>query len=400
MPDQNSEVSQRSLPDEMNIIVRAIANRCMDSIFVEWKMMELVGCRTADWRLDAASKEIGCFFSDMRVRIEMPTGTPAEHEKLQSLLKTDVKARAAFRQRNHYVQAMEQFCTWMVPKRMLTNPLAGIERLNTEVDIRHARRALTPEQFDALVTSARESGTHIQCYSGEERARIYTISYLTGLRRKEIASLTPESFNLDAAPPTVTVAAACSKHRRTDVLPLHAEFVPILRSWLAGADPDEPLFPKLAKRRTWLMVKKDLERVGIPYETKEGIADFHAAGRHTHITQLLKNGASLVEAKELARHSDVKMTMKYTHIGIDDQHRAVQHLPFQCSDSVSGGASCQNGAVGDSEETADDCSRNDATPAGDRGWRQKSEADSKSQQWRRRELNPRPAMHPRWRLRV
>ena len=43
------------------------------------------------------------------------------------------------------------------------------------------------------------------------------------------------------------------------------------------------------------MVKKDLERVGIPYETADGIADFHAAGRHSHITGLLKNGATLVQ---------------------------------------------------------------------------------------------------------
>jgi hypothetical protein len=75
------------------------------------------------------------------------------------------------------------------------------------------------------------------------------------------------------------------------------------------------------------MVKKDLERVGIPYETEEGIADFHAAGRHTHIPELLRNGATLPEAKELARHSDVNMTMRYTHIGIKDQAKAVANLP-------------------------------------------------------------------------
>jgi len=103
------------------------------------------------------------------------------------------------------------------------------------------------------------------------------------------------------------------------VLPLYPELVSLLRSWLVGLSHDELLFPKLAKRRTWLMVKKDLERVGIPYETTDGIADFHAAGRHTHITELLRNGASLPEAKELARHSDVTMTMRYTHIGMDDR---------------------------------------------------------------------------------
>ena len=65
-------------------------------------------------------------------------------------------------------------------------------------------------------------------------------------------------------------------------------------------------------------MKKDLERVGIPYENEDGVADFHAAGRHTHITELLRNRATLPEAKELARHSDIKMTMKYTHVGIGD----------------------------------------------------------------------------------
>ena len=76
------------------------------------------------------------------------------------------------------------------------------------------------------------------------------------------------------------------------------------------------------------MVKKDLERIGIPYETHEGIADFHAAGRHSHITGLLRNGATLVEARQLARHADVRMTMKYTHIGLQDQADALAGLPY------------------------------------------------------------------------
>ena len=75
------------------------------------------------------------------------------------------------------------------------------------------------------------------------------------------------------------------------------------------------------------MVKLDLERVGIPYLTPDGVADFHAAGRHIYITELLRSGASLVEARELARHSDVRMTMKYTHIGVDDQAQAIAKPP-------------------------------------------------------------------------
>jgi integrase len=111
--------------------------------------------------------------------------------------------------------------------------------------------------------------------------------------------------------------------------------------------PSEKLFPNLERKKTWKMVKKDLARVGIPYETDEGVADFHAAGRHTYITELLRNGASLPEAKELARHTDVKMTMRYTHIGLEDQSKAVaglrlpipgQQNPEPVQESSEGGA--------------------------------------------------------------
>lgn len=93
-----------------------------------------------------------------------------------------------------------------------------------------------------------------------------------------------------------TTQAACSKHCRKDVLPLHPELVVMLRVWLKGVAPAEKLFPRLGQRKTHRMVKWDLERVGIAYETEDGIADFHAAGRHAHITELLRNGASLPEA--------------------------------------------------------------------------------------------------------
>jgi len=286
---------------------------------------------------------------------------------------------------NHYVAAMYQFCTWMVPKRMLSNPLMGIEKLNTEVDVRHKRRALKPEEFQMLLKSARDSGISIQGYTGEERARIYTISYMTGLRRKEISSLTPKSFDLNSDPPTVTVEAACSKHRRKDVLPLHEEFVSLLNEWLI-CDPGEPIFPELANRRTWLMVKKDLERVGIPYETDEGIADFHAAGRHTYITELLRNGVSIPEAMKLARHSDVKTTMKYTHIGINDQHRAVQNLSWEYPGSNSETTNRQNVSSDGSEEVTP---INDETPVVSRGCLDSSSSDIKCPKRRERDSNPR-----------
>jgi integrase len=230
---------------------------------------------------------------------------------------------------NHYLQAAQEFTKWLFRTgRASTNPLLSLEPLNCEVDIRHKRRALSAEDVVKLVQSARDSGEKIQCFDGETRARIYLLSYMTGLRKKELASLTPKSFSLASAPPTVTVKAADSKNRKPSKLPLHPELVAMLCEWLKGVPDDEFLFPDLDRRRGYLMVKKDLERVGIPYKNADGVADFHAAGCHTHITELLRNGASLPEARELARHSDVRQTMKYTHIGIDDQAKAIRRLPW------------------------------------------------------------------------
>jgi integrase len=294
-------------------------------------------------------------------------------EKVEEALKEIRRAEdLGARTYNHYLQAIDEFGKWLVSSKRLTiNSVAGIDRLNAETDVRHARRALTIEEVARLVDSARSSGCDVQGYDGELRARAYLMSFFTGLRRQELGSLTPRSFKLDDAQPTLKVKAACSKHRREDTLPMHPELVTLVRAWVQDMQPDELLFPRIERKKTWLMVKKDLERVGIPYETHEGIADFHAAGRHSHITGLLRNGATLVEARELARHADVRMTMKYTHIGLQDQADALAGLPNPnaCSTAdglgigwVSGGALGQEVATAVSEADQNAQTTNEQTP--------------------------------------
>ncbi len=328
-------------------------------------------------RADSTAKHVRLTMTRIRRIIDeagFAVPTDIDAESVENVLREMRESNEiGHRTYNHYLQAIDQFCNWLVPKRLSVNPLAGLERLNTEVDVRHPRRALTVEEFGQLLQSARTSGVTIQCYDGEQRARIYLLSFLTGLRRKELGTLTPRNFDLDANPPILTVNAACSKHRRQDVLPLHPDLVPQLRKWTKGLADDEVLFPKLAKRRTWLMVKKDLERVGIPYQTKAGIADFHAAGRHTHITELFRNGASITEAKELARHTDVRMTMKYTHIGLEDQAKAVAALPIPKNNDASEALQmrCNSGVTTEQSTSASDTASdpaNDKNPCGDRGF--------------------------------
>jgi hypothetical protein len=62
-------------------------------------------------------------------------------------------------------------------------------------------------------------------------------------------------------------------------------------------------------------------------DSKGRRVDFHAL-RATYITLLVKSGASVKEAQELARHSDPRLTMNvYTRLGVHDLAGALDRLP-------------------------------------------------------------------------
>ena len=117
--------------------------------------------------------------------------------------------------------------------------------------------------------------------TGPARALLYRLALETGLRAAELRSLTMASFDLDADPPTVTVAAGYRKRRRDDTLILRPELADDLRAFLRGKAPAAVAF-KLPKPNMIIrMLKADLEAAGIPYRDDAGrVADFHAL-RHT-----------------------------------------------------------------------------------------------------------------------
>jgi integrase len=112
---------------------------------------------------------------------------------------------------------------------------------NPDPDRRHERRALSADELARLIQAA-ASGATIFKLSGPDRAMLYRVALGTGFRAGELASLTPESFDLDADPPTVRVAAGYSKRRRDDVQPIRPDLAAALCPWLASKAPGRPVF--------------------------------------------------------------------------------------------------------------------------------------------------------------
>jgi integrase len=147
-----------------------------------------------------------------------------------------------------------------------------------------------------------------------------------------LASLRPESFALDDALPTATVAAAYAKNGKTAAQPLPQELADALRRYLAGKPHGQPVWPGTWYTKAFEMMRADLEAAGIAYRDAAGRrADFHCL-RYTFITNLVRGGANPKVAQVLARHSTVQLTLgRYAHAALYDQAAAVEALPRMLS---------------------------------------------------------------------
>ena len=279
---------------------------------------------------------------------------------------------------NHHLVALKSFGSWLVKdRRSPENPFAHLSRLNAQVDVRHERRALTPDELSRTIQAAERSDKSFRGADGSTRAMLYRIAAMTGLRADELASLAPASFDLKADPPTITIAAAYSKHRREDVLPIHLDLAARLRQWFTererlqddqrailslnrAADAKrERLFPGTWPGKAAEMLRIDLDAAEIAYETDAGFADFHAL-RHTFISNLVAAGVHPKVAQQLARHSTITLTMdRYAHLGLIDMTVGLSALPNIAPNNAN-----ESRATGTTDDATDfSCTKSCTRPA-------------------------------------
>ncbi len=160
------------------------------------------------------------------------------------------------------------------------------------------------------------------------RKLLYLLAMHTGLRRGEINALHGGDFHLDTTNPFYLVPTAKSKSRKEQPRPLHPELVQELNKLkIAGKlKPEDLLFPERVPPMK--VIRADFKAAEIPLMDERGYrVDFHAL-RTTYITRLQRAGVSPREAMELARHSDMRLTMKtYTDVGQLPLAATVRGLP-------------------------------------------------------------------------
>jgi len=217
---------------------------------------------------------------------------------------------------NEYLATLSAFWTWLRKQsRVSVNPFELVERTDTRGKERVQRRALSDAQVVLLLQAA-----------GKNQLA-YMLPLYAGLRRNEVKTLRWSNLVLGESGGLLRIHAAVNKNRKEQSLPLHRELAEMLQQQKPADSKTDNLVvvngvPKMKEFR------QDLAKAGIPFLDERGHRmDYHAL-RTTFITRLSTMKVHPRLAMELARHSDMRLTMKtYTDAGQLPLREVMDGLP-------------------------------------------------------------------------
>jgi integrase len=207
------------------------------------------------------------------------------------------KQKKAAKTKNQYLESANTMINWMIKnKRMAENPLSIVDKVTLVPAWK--RRAFTDDELKRIFDVA-----------GESRIG-YLLAVHTGLRRGELKALAWRHINLDGDVPEVFLDGQFTKNGQDAHIPLHPEVAEALRACRpADAKPSDAVLTGEMLPTMWRM-KKHLSKAGITYHEDGRRADFHSLG-HTLATNLARGNVAPCIAKQILRHSDIRLTMNH-----------------------------------------------------------------------------------------
>lgn len=224
--------------------------------------------------------------------------------------------------KNRHVAAVRSMLAWgTIPgnRRWDASLLADIKPKKWKHQ-RKPRRILTMDQLANLIATA-EQGKTLYHLSGRERALVYRLTLAAGLRANEVRTLTVADLG-DAG---IRVRDEIDKARRGQFINIPKELMADLFAQAKGKSKTDRLF-ELSDNLSH-MIRLDLKRAGIPFETAEGRFVFHSL-RHQCGAMLASSGKVPLKAvQQHMRHKSSKMTLDtYGHLFDRDKDRPLEAM--------------------------------------------------------------------------
>jgi integrase/recombinase XerC len=205
--------------------------------------------------------------------------------------------------------AVREFKCWMLQKGKAPNTvngsLAALDNFFLFIGIGQSkvRRQELPKQ------SPRALAPECSCKSLRNRT-IATVMLNCGLRISEVVQLNVSDVVLTARLRQVNVR--CGKGSKHRTVPINKEAGDILQLYMAGrmgSDGEEPLFVSCkGARLSTQSIDHLIRRLG----KDAGIELSSHTLRHSFVTQLIRGGCDVVAVAELAGHSRLETTRRYS----------------------------------------------------------------------------------------
>jgi integrase/recombinase XerC/integrase/recombinase XerD len=202
------------------------------------------------------------------------------------------------------------FFRWAVSEGHLkADPTAGVKRARRHgTTEEHERELLTDDEM------LRVLGSKLSC---RDRAFVHLLAY-TGARGVELYRADIEDLRTEGGELVLRVQGKGRIEKTERVIIAHPDAKDAIYSYLAerGASSG-PLFvsesnrsngERLSSRAMRAIIRKILDDAGVTSRNKTT----HSF-RHSAITNAITNGASLLEAQAMARHTDPATTKRYFH---------------------------------------------------------------------------------------
>ncbi|MHC4464304.1 MAG: tyrosine-type recombinase/integrase [Planctomycetota bacterium] len=231
--------------------------------------------------------------------------------------------------RGHYLSTLGSFLNWAEQdQRIVRNPIAKLDKPARDSE---KKGILTPEQFVHLIKTTSAKNILIGRTSGQERAVLYLLAGMTGLRRKELLHLTWEAISLSVDNASVKVRASTAKNGKEAEQPVPAILVSVLTALKAHARPNanDRVFVSFSK---WIntaeLIRQDLTAAGIELTDREGNEICFHSLRNSYISFLANSNTPAKVVQKLARHSDPRLTFNtYARTFAEAEQKAVTFLP-------------------------------------------------------------------------
>ncbi len=228
---------------------------------------------------------------------------------------------------NHYVICIRSFL-----KYLLKNDVSTLEPSKIELPRTHSR---SPKFLDSSQVEKLLAMPDVKTSHGLRDRTILELFFSTGLRVSELYRLNRDSVNLvrkefsivgkGSKTRLVFISDDAAKWISRYLAIRHDDFTPLFIRYSQGTSSTENM--RLSVSSIERMVKNYTKLAGIPVD-----ATPHTL-RHSYATDLLNNGANLIQVQQLLGHSNVATTQIYVHVTnsqLRDAHKQF-HSPRKSS---------------------------------------------------------------------